>query len=210
MKERPILFSAPMVQALLDGSKTQTRRVVKLRNGQYLPPNAHADKPGMAQFLRNGPYGIPGDQLWVRETWSLEMLWGTAGDGNIARGYEVRYRAGGEYGFTYEGPDSETDPFLRYYDTQKGNWRSSIHMPRWASRISLDITSVRVERLHDISPDDCIAEGVWPAKDRTLGQGDRAIQAYKATWENIHGPHSWQENPWVWVLTFTVKENSNG
>ncbi|WP_199102394.1 hypothetical protein [Aquitalea sp. ASV11] len=212
MKERPILFSAPMVRALLNGSKTQTRRVVKLRNGQYLPPSESADRPGWQQLLRNCPYGIPGDRLWVKETWGLELLWGAAGEGSISRGYEIRYRAGGKHGFTYEGPDSETDPFLRYYDTQKGNWRPSIYMPYWASRILLDITSVRVERLQDISEADALAEGVMGCKPELVSNDCWYCpeELYSMLWTKIHGHGSWNTNPWVWVLAFTLKENSNG
>jgi len=210
MKERPILFSAPMVRALLNRSKTQTRRVVKLRNGQYLPPSESADRPGWQQLLHSCPYGIPGDRLWVKETWGMELLWGTSGEGSISRGYEIRYRAGGECGFTYEGPDSEIDPFLRYYDTQKGNWRPSIYMPHWASRILLEIVHIRVERLQNLSETDALAEGVDPElcdharrSCEEIGcYGNTAKAAYHGLWDQIHGQDSWATNPWVWVVQF--------
>jgi hypothetical protein len=85
-------------------------------------------------------------------------------------------------------------------------WSPSIHMPRHASRITLEITGVRVERLQDISPDDCIAEGAWPIAQRELGRGHEAVAAFRDLWESINGPGSWAANPWVWVLEFRLVE----
>lgn len=173
MKERPILFSAPMVRAILDGRKTQTRRVVKLRNGQYMPPSEKADINGWRQMLRNCPYGQPGDRLWVREThFDAKRL-------NEGR---ILYRADG--------------------DVSRFGWTPSIHMPRSASRITLEVTGVRVERLQDISEADAVAEGVvWE-------QGQTAINVFETLWESINGAGSWDANPWVWVVEFKRAKGS--
>ena len=160
MTERPILFSAPMVRAILDGNKTQTRRVVKLKPDY------------METFLRLPnkvaccPYGQPGGRLWVRETFE---------DCESALHSCVLYRADG--------------------GTPGTKWTPSIHMPRWASRITLEITGVRVERLQDISEEDAISEGTpFPCGGWVGG--------YQKLWESIHGPGSWDLNPWVWVVEF--------
>jgi hypothetical protein len=193
MKERPILFSAPMVRALLDGSKTQTRRVVKpqpsILAGELLcwKDNALTDD----QMAALCPYGKPGDRLWVRESWHQ-------------RGK-----------FVFALPDSDKRSWLgtreiAYSADAKRpghDWRSrpSIHMPRWASRITLEITGVRVERLRDISPEDCWAEGIQEMRDAGDENGElrgSVKQDYQALWESINGPGSWDANPWVWVVEF--------
>ena len=198
MKERPILFNAPMVRALLDGTKTQTRRVVKPQ------PDAGADKPrhlgdGDWQFVSDinqladsvpairCPYGQPGDRLWVRETFARI-------DGQTRPWIETDYRA------TYKHGD-------RLGDTLgiKKRWTPSIHMPRAASRITLEITSVRVERLQDISGKDCWAEGISEIREKGDEHGDlngSVTHDYRALWESINGPGSWDANPWVWVVEF--------
>jgi hypothetical protein len=167
IKERPILFSAPMVLAILEGRKTQTRRVVKKQHGQ------------------------PGDRLWVRETWAAG-----ADDGPV----ELTCKP------------SEMDPLKTsiYFRACKFPqsafcWRPSIFMPRWASRITLEITGVRVERLQDISGNDVLAEGVDNGKSNTaMGKSWESMQrmAYADLWERINGPGSWSLNPWVWVIEF--------
>jgi hypothetical protein len=153
MKERPILFSAPMVRAILDGRKTQTRRVIKekLMRGE----GAH---------VNNCQYGKPGDRLWVRETFCYHDY--------LAR---YLYKADGVTGV---------------------KWKPSIFMPRIASRIMLEITGIRVERLQDISEEDAIAEG-WP----------KSSDWYRSLWESINGQGSWVLNPWVWVIEFMVLNN---
>ena len=169
-KERPILFSAPMVRAILDGSKTQTRRVAKEFNGM----------PNLDGILRryphqNGcPYGKPGDRLWVRETWAHERD-GTGCPDDTG----ILYRA--------------TDP--GWDDEETGlRWRPSIYMPRRASRILLEITDVRVQRLQEIGDEDARAEGCEPfAYPRDRFQG---------LWDTIHGSGAWHANPWVWAITF--------
>lgn len=219
MTERGILFSAPMVRALLDGSKTQTRRAVKLpveydaawRGGWKIVHSKVTQTVEMFNELRGRPlgcdvaicpYGQPGDRLWVRETWAdLEQIT----DGCFAR--QAIYRADDieQYGNEDEFVDV-TSPDMR--------WRPSIHMPRWASRILLEITGVRVERLHDISDQDAIAEGIsrvgpgwerWhpdPADTEHTGSTQDPRLSYRGLWESINGAGSWDANPWVWVVEF--------
>lgn len=193
VNERPILFSGEMVKAILDGRKTQTRRIVKpqpsrhhwetipgyelrvigphpiqggrvgVRFSHRIPQNQNDD--GVLWSVC--PHGSPGDRLWVRETWSQQ-------------GGLLLYRADGDRG---------------NWDVWK--WSPSIHMPRWASRITLEILRVRVERLCDISPDDCRAEGL-PADNTDIG----VRYGFGILWESIHGPGSWCLNPWVWVIEF--------
>lgn len=212
--------TAPMVRALLDGTKTQTRRAMKQqpKNGwaPELPPvlgritSPHSKRGKFGVFLRRGlgtdfpeadlvpcPYGQPGDQLWVREAWCGEVDADTSQliyneDGNT---YKCLYRADGHHvalddgdGFSKTNKDgSEASP-----------WKSPIHMPRWASRITLEITGVRVERLQEISEADAKAEGA-----HTVFTGDDAYRrGYGQIWESINGPGSWDLNPWVWVVEF--------
>lgn len=191
MKERPILFSAPMVRALLDGRKTQTRRIVKPRRdrdvGCELAPHEIAGE--VNQGVYRNAYCEPGDRLWVRETWY---------DASSALHSCVLYRADGD-------------------DIYGGKWRPSIRMPRWVSRITLEVTGVRVEKLQDISGDDSIAEGIERADDffgcpcwRAYGEPagadvvcpDDPVGSYRSLWESINGPGSWDANPWVWVIEF--------
>lgn len=191
MSERPILFSAPMVRAILEGRKTQTRRIVKpqppadcapIRVGEFHPTVIDRwgdDEPGAPIFGAYDldgewgvrcPYGKPGDRLWVREAW---MEWG----GTERR---VDYRA------TTEVP------------RPAGGWKPSIHMRRADSRITLEIVAVRVERLNDISEADAEAEG---AGIPLVGhEEDFCRWEFRAIWESINGPGSWDANPWVWVI----------
>ena len=191
MKERPILFSAPMVRALLAGTKTQTRRVIKPRHLAFFNPHAAAMLSDRNE--RPLPYGRPGDRLWVRETF------GFSGSGYIP---DIHFRA--------TNPEA---PIL-------GRWHPSIHMRRIDSRITLEITSVRVERLQEISEADAQAEGVedvtaqvaprdpefrfWRRyRDGGLnGYTGNAIASYASLWTEINGPGSWDANPWVWVIEF--------
>lgn len=209
MKERPILFNAPMVRALLDGTKTQTQRVLTTR-----PDCAHpnkADLPGMRQIMRTCPYGQPGDRLWVREAWHYRYSSSTPAANQFLHG--IRYQADGtcrELGpMPMDGiglpkqrerrPDESWQEREDYLSAYWRRWRPSIHMPRWVSRITLEITGVRVERLQDISVSDYIAEGCHGGD-----HGDRyaAVEQYRALWESINGPGSWDANPWVWVVEF--------
>lgn len=185
-RERPILFNAPMVRATLDDRKTLTRRVVKQK---HLPWLANI----LGNFLdgkwnqRPLPYGQPGDRLWVRETWARDSE-----DGALC------YRADIGTGTVADDWQRNIDDGAHGY-----RWRPSIHMPRWASRITLEVVSVRVERLQDISEADAIAEGTQePSLVPITGArlSERAV--YAALWESINGPGSWDANPWVWVVEF--------
>jgi len=205
MTNRPILFSAPMVRAILYGRKTQTRRTMKVQPwpdatvevGQYHPHRIDRNgesQPGPSTFgavwdhqdIVNGgdaglrcPYGAPGDTLWVRETWTqypIELN---------PEPCDAWYKA------TSNGPPP---PF---------KWRPSIHMPRWASRITLRITDIRVERLQDISEDDARAEGCDPVvhPDGAVDCGTRKT-TFAKLWNKINGPGAWDANPWVWAFSF--------
>lgn len=184
-RERPIIFSGPMVRAILDGSKTQTRRIVKNsgdmefdNNDPYFGPYwlSYATEAEGEDAKVRCPYGIPGDRLWVRETWALERD-GTGCPDDTG----ILYRA------TDPGWDDE-DTGLR--------WRPSIHMPRTASRILLEVTDVRVQGLKDISEDDARAEGYSPRSP------DYPVGWFHGLWDTINGAGAWHQNPWVWAITF--------
>ena len=202
MKTRPILFSAPMVRAILNGTKTQTRRAVKDRHIDAAPPAC------FFQWLRERcPYGQPGDRLWVRETWQVvdgsERARRIVTDPSPSRGWI-------EYAATVH-PGHEPPP----------RWRPSIYMPRWASRILLEITAARVERLQDISGEDAVAEGIardgdgyerfHVDPDAPLGQSftRNPVLAYRGLWEKINGVGTWDANPLVWVIEFKRVEGGD-
>lgn len=199
MKERPILFSAPMVRAILEGRKTQTRRIVKPRvipvveecfrvNGKWCNRTFDYDLVNLC------PYGQPGDRLWVRETWASRGVNPVAMPSGKFGAAVVEYRA------DTARATWDRDPIQRDPD---GHWRPSIFMPRWASRIRLEVTGVRVERLNDISEADAIAEGIPAASLHDLDCDTIAPSAhYRDIWESINGPGSWAKNPFVWVVEF--------
>jgi len=249
MKERPILFSAPMVRAIMDGRKTQTRRVVKpqphedwkLKSCGILTCEAHSlhaeqvaifDRPDGLNQPYKFPYGQPGDQLWVREAWRI----GAWDENRPAFALDYCDGASKEW---IEVPDAMGDDgelFDRIwqqssddaakalgiqdrYQWEPGQspcrWRPSIHMPRWASRIQLEITVIRVERLQDISEADALAEGIQAYSDGTYRDynvpDDKVfdhytfaspVDSYRTLWDTINGPGSWEANPWVWVIEF--------
>ena len=207
MKERPILFSGPMVRAILEGRKTQTRRVVNSPDPLCCDPRP----------IRSD-YEV-GMRLWVREPWGIDSLGGMSGPNEYSHDYEVRYRADGfRQSFSIDGPRGVTDPYMRYFDTQRGEWRPSIHMPRWASRITLEVVKVRVERVQKISEEDARAEGVpkldgWPKNNRQLealliadreGKLGTHKGAFEVLWDSINAKrgYGWDANPWVWVIEF--------
>ncbi len=202
-RTKPILFSAPMVRALLEGRKTQTRRVIKPLKKF---PECNICRPDLAAFdhqvwfhgeyetvgvMVDAPYSV-GDLLWVRETWSHTGtgVWKIADiyqalDGNVV------YRA-----------DSD-NPSIGYF--------SSIHMPRWASRLTLRVTDVRAQRLHDISEEDAIQEGAGQYTSqspiqRTFNPDWKGSykRGFQVIWDNINGTESWDANPWVWAYSFEV------
>lgn len=202
VKERPILFSAPMVRALLSCFKTQTRRLVKFKphyqieerdDGSNWPWMYDADRD--ADYWLPCPYGQPGDRLFVREAFRLC----SEADATPTRDTDEAYR------IWYEA-DSPHQPGF-------GKLRPGIHMPRWASRIILEVMAVRVERLQDISVKDIWAEGAFKrAPENQFGRNymsrlDGKVYLDLASlwargWESINGPGSWEANPWVWVIEF--------
>lgn len=213
--EHPIIFSAPMVAAILAGRKTMTRRLVKPPvEGDFadLDDDGSYWWSGLAAHERRCPYGKPGDHLWVRETFRYYFdapdLWDC-----------IQYRQDmskrkpdvdhmdNETGFAFE----QRCECLESGEGAETRWRSPIHMPRWASRITLEITEIRVQRLHDISESDAKAEGVeelpggfYRAYHPMPGQVACLLAriSFGQLWASIHGTDSWHANPWVWVLTF--------
>jgi hypothetical protein len=215
MKERPILFKGAMVRAILDGNKTQTRRIIEcICNswhidrvlgdwGLSVPPHkwdgsdpeplwrwTGKKQPKAGDWVevfqtevddhRGGPiscpFGTVGDRLWVRETWQFCDYDGPGGYPKT----DIVYRADGET------------------DDKRHGWVPSIHMPRWASRITLEVTGVRVERLNEISESDAISEGVTLPNPEL----ETYYSGFKRLWQSINGPSSWSLNPWVWVIKF--------
>lgn len=204
MKERGILFRAEMVRAILAGQKTQTRRMVKwdaLTESNYsnswLPKQGHSAGAASVYFYNHTndnetraikcPYGKVGDRLWVRETFG-----------------QLQDEDGAGYVYRANIQDTEKD-FIRQ------PWKPSLFMPRAASRITLEITDISVERLNDISEADAIAEGVekWPdgnfrAYGKHAGKYKRAVDSYASLWESINGEGSWDLNPWTWAIAFKM------
>jgi hypothetical protein len=179
MKERGILFSAPMVRALLAGSKTQTRRICKVRDVNGAPLTSYMGDALAALIRQHCLYGQPGDRLWVRETWQRDPL----NDGKFL------YRA------------------TQRCETVFDKWIPSIHMFRYASRITLEVTGVRVERLRDISETDAKAEGTTPSIVGDDLEHLKYRAGYQTLWESINGAGSWAANPWVWVVEFKKVTN---
>lgn len=246
-KERPILFSAPMVRAILDGHKRQTRRIVKPqpaarpfqiegeRSGDWFTGNrSYPDRGPMMDGRWRCPYGAPGDRLWVRETWASPEVdktkpgrvaydadgvcgcWiGTGEDRHFVCHGRVLQASGFHSCFPKEGATTRglgdySDKRSGEYPTYRHGWRPSIHMPRWASRITLEITGVRVERLQDISEADSDAEGAdTPAVANIIGACWSKRDCFGKLWHTIHssdGPNGWSSNPWVWVVEFRRME----
>jgi hypothetical protein len=220
MKERPILMSAPMVRALLAGKKTQTRRIVKPQpelgeHGWEWPSAKCKSMVEVREMGGLGPYGGRGDRLWVRETWNAIHA---HHDGEIDVAQQIP-KARGTWSAVYAATDSQRD---EHRDDRGFGWRPGIHMPRWASRITLDVTSVRVERLHAITEADAWAEGIdeidgmldaaaicAAAKLADCGYED-ARATFAALWCEINGAESWEANPWVWVVGFKRVEAIDG
>lgn len=180
MKERPILFSTPMVEAILKGTKTMTRRNIK---GMALKWLNDEFSPEFVSDVENKlcPYGQVGDVLWVREKWKHN---------EVPTGWKYHYYAGAEEIYTYK--DNE-------------RWKPSIHMPKEACRIRLKILDIRAERLHDMPVDDILKEGVNNGVSNPLmGARWENMQrmAWEELWKNINGKESWDSNPWVWVISF--------
>lgn len=194
MKERGMIFNGEMVRAILEGRKTQTRRLLKQTTGPSLSVDTVEDSPGVAELswlygdgpgyevhehikLVHCPFGKPGDRIWVRETY---------GD----CGFRLVYRAD-----TDDGAKCKVEC-----------WTPSIHMPRWASRILLEITDVRVEKLASVSDEDAGKEG-YPADPSPYGGGMDKWFWFRQLWDGIYPEQSFKHNPWVWVIEFKVVPN---
>ena len=219
---RPIIFSGPMVRAILEGRKTQTRRIVKPQPfGKFLGllerPLDEGEDPVLRAWFGAGkdeltsseitcPHGKPGDLLWVREKWQDYCpMWDGAWCGHgtqegIARDHQPVYAAD-DQAKHLRGPDGEQRLPLK--------WKPSIHMPHWASRITLEIVAVRVERLQEISEEDAKAEGVEFSPSNITLQSPFGSGVYRngfqALWSTIHaadGLNGWAANPWCWVIEF--------
>ena len=235
-----MIFNADMVRAILDGRKTQTRRIMKPqpepcpRGGHWWPSNMFKTMLHVEEEMQNGkggwgglvgdacPFGDVGDRIWVRETWAtLGNEDGCCVDweGNLCKGDERSsariYRASceqrpGDYGLWSIPDDAYWKPHTKEHKFE-GAWRPSIHMPRWASRILLEITDVRVERLNAISEEDARAEGIIDGGCLNCGEPEPcgcanpepdATDAFAYLWQSIYGQDNWNANPWVWVIEF--------
>ncbi len=190
MKEKPILFSGEMVRAILSGKKTQTRRLVK-----YIPalgePDDWAHKRNkhslIGDYRKYCPYGTPKNFLWVRETWASHAKYDHLRPKDIPLDAKLLYRASGAFHY-------EEDETMEYE-----KWRPSIHMPRWAARINLEITGVRVERLHDITIEDALSEGIHhnPMNCPRI--------EFAWLWDSINEEsNGWSVDPLVWVVEFEL------
>ena len=214
MRERPIIFSAPMVRAILEGRKTQTRRVVKWDTARVDGERASVGPDGYksvtdhtiitvpwnSKNIRHLTclYGEPGDRLWVRETWA-----NFGGDADLYQHHKpgVAYRA------TWDGDKYGWPDFAHHVSYVPGDkWRPSIFMPRWASRITLEITEIRVQRAQEISGEDIKAEGIegdyYPDVEAT--DPHSAAIYYMELWDSLNSKrgYGWDKNPWVWAITF--------
>jgi hypothetical protein len=231
VKEHPILFSGPMIRAILENRKTQTRRVVKPQpeaawmdwvintnlggDNRYWvdgEPTMHLNMEKDFSSKGECPYGKPGDRLWVREAWAIADIYdkdsGNQGQmpfelGGTTQGISIWYKAGGGKHFKASNP---------------GRWRSPLFMPRAASRITLEITDVRVERLQAITEADAIAEGMYSNTMALAALGlppetpfisPYHVDKYRIVWESINGKkYPWASNPWVWCVEFKRVEVS--
>ncbi|WP_269935839.1 hypothetical protein [Serratia liquefaciens] len=250
MKERPVIFNGEMVRAILDGRKTQTRRVMKVQPEypelglRHIVDSTNSDDIGKYFWSQSDacgasksrskaflcPFGQVGDRLWVRETfatlgnedgcaidWNENLVKG--GGQEAARIYRASCeQKSGNYGL-WSIPDIADWKPHTWNVQYEGSWVPSIHMPRWASRILLEITAVRVERLNDISEEDAKAEGVR-AIGNNFGNGpaycdyllpnwddaaewyNHASDSFKSLWKSIYGAENWRANPWAWVIEF--------
>ena len=240
IKERPILFSGEMVRAILEGRKTQTRRAIKPQPVFYpesasLPDMWAWGKETALEFLliewmpseypsdiiQACPYGKPGDRLYVRETFYAYGRWETRFSAKKGRDEWHFVDMTTERGLQYKYSDSPPELINKKKDAQIVRWwkRPSLFMPRAASRILLEITDVRVERLHDISEADAIVEGVefkrvgitqaatgWKHYKSGFYNAPSARESFFTLWESINGPESLESNPWVWVVLFKQVE----
>lgn len=230
MADRPIIFSGPMVRALIKGRKTQTRRLLKLagRAPEYIGPHGCQDDPTCWGWdhadggyitvegddkdhlpgWRNGWHDwsgayAPGDRLYVREAWRCSAKHdATAPRDLIPRSMTIAFEAGGNIANQDSKDDWRPSPASYTEAEWMGRARPSIHMPRWASRLTLTVTDVRVQRLWAIDNLDAVAEGV------RVHCEDVARTEFSLLWNSLHGPDAWDANPWVVALTFTVEQRN--
>jgi hypothetical protein len=225
MKERPILFSGPMIMAIHDGRKTMTRRINT--HPRLGGPDDVADIDDIEAALDDCPYGQPGDRLWVRETWRPEIVHSCT-DTCDCDDFKITYLADGHVEF-FSGYDKRVDPDWCIPKAAKKGNVPSIFMPRWASRILLEITDVKIERVQEISEEDAIAEGVdrncldYPncGSCKTAYDGCKseyihyqrgdcdfpafsAVESFRSLWNSINAKRGfgWESNPWVWANSF--------
>lgn len=248
MKERGMIFNGEMTRAILDGRKTQTRRIMKVQPSEdFTPMNMALETDYKARWYTPGvvdkdgylqpaskevfgvsnenegyscPFGAVGDRIWVRETWAIlgnedgccidwEEKLCKADERSAARIYRASCeQKPGNYGLWSIPDDADWKPHTKDHQYE-GAWRPSIHMPRWASRILLEITDVRVERLNSISQEDAQAEGMeltgWRPTYSDPDSGGEVMTPYDnfaELWSSICGDESWKANPWVWVISF--------
>lgn len=194
-----MIFNGEMVRAILDGWKTQTRRIMKNQ-----PAGDYPDTPALIRSAGGGfqwyghygessifncPFGAVGDRIWVRETWAEAGA--SAPDLKL---YRANY------------PEHVPTHYENVPPADEIRWTPSIHMPRWASRITLEIAGVRVERLRDLSEDDAKSEGITPPSGGVLPGWEYRIN-FRDLWMSIYGADNWEANPWVWVIEFKVVPN---
>lgn len=212
MTDRPILFSGPMVRAILDGTKTQTRRIAK-----FVQPNGSdwhirngyggmsvADEHAVREYGPDyAPYAI-GDRLWVRESWFVDHVDCQDGPYQAPEGMSQQELI--ENGFLHFAATDDPNS----WEAERPRWKPSIHMPRWASRLTLTVTDVRVERLQDISEADAKAEGC-----RAIGSEDcpdpdfrSFVWDFNNLWNHINGPEAWDANPWVVAVSFSAEQRN--
>jgi len=201
MRERGMIFNADMVRAVLNGSKTQTRRMLTprhleliglaARSGECYPLESGQQHANSQSYYREFcPFGAVGDRLWVRETFSVVPRTAYAASEGVQQ-------------VICPDDSHEAAIFRAGWEHSSGGirWRPSIHMPRWASRITLEITGVRVERLRDLSEEDAKSEGVTPPAGGVLPGWEHRIN-FRELWMSIYGADNWEANPWVWVIEF--------
>ncbi|HBR0057034.1 TPA: morphogenetic protein [Klebsiella quasipneumoniae] len=226
MTERGMIFNGEMVRAILDGRKTQTRRIMKVQPesnqlglllitdstrhsdiGKYHWAESNATGNHVRSKLFSCPFGAVGDQIWVRETFQGPLF-----DYELMDEYLEDSSKFEKPEFCQYAADGGHRPeYLDADDNLRHGWRPSIHMPRWASRILLEITDVRVERLNAISEEDARAEGIIDGGCLNCGEPEPcgcanpepdATDAFAYLWQSIYGQDNWNANPWVWVIEF--------
>ncbi len=210
VRTRPIIFSSEMVRAILDGKKSQTRRIIKpqpeKRSGAMFWESPRYDNGDGVHYLHTNEeaairlmesacfYGISGDRLWCKETFAMRADIDWRKQPKKALHY-CKYKA--------TQPEFEPDNPMNFH--RWDGWKSSRFMPRCLSRITLEITKVRVERLQDITPEECDAEGIRLPDTEMFplcNSGSKVVAAYRRLWDSLHGKGAWEKNSWVWVIEF--------